>query len=119
MGCDKATERIYNKGYSDTVDYSVGILENGYEIEILNVDGYRLYQPKANTEWVFVFYLGTAMSTDNYDAILSEVAAHGISVVVPNDKFADVMYSKTEKAYGMFDCEKYILGGHSQGEARL
>lgn len=60
------------------------------------------------------------MSTDNYDAILSEVEAHGISVVVPNDKFADVMYSKTEKAYGMFDCEKYILGGHSQGgEARL
>lgn len=115
VGCDKATERIYNKGYSDTVDYSVGILENGYEIEILNVDGYRLYQPKANTEWVFVFYLGTAMSTDNYDAILSEVATHGISVVVPNDKFADVMYSKTEKAYGMFDCEKYILGGHSQG----
>ena len=55
VGSDEAAERIYNKGYSDTVDYSVGILENGYEIEILNVDGYRLYQPKTNTEWVFVF----------------------------------------------------------------
>lgn len=114
-GCDNAAEKIYNTGYTDSVDYSDGILENGYEIEILSVDGYRLYQPKANTEWVFVFYLGTAMSVDNYDAILSEVAAHGISVVVPNNKFADVWYSNTEKAYGMFECEKYVLGGHSQG----
>lgn len=114
-GCGKENDNTYNTGYSDTVNYSNGILENEYEIETLSVNGYKLYQPKANTEWVFVFYLGTAMLIDNYDAILSNVAAHGISVVVPNNKFADVMYKQTEAAYGMFKADNYILGGHSQG----
>ncbi len=114
-GCGKENNNTYNTGYSDGVNYSDGILSNEYEIEILSVDGYRIYQPKANTEWVFVFYLGTAMTMDNYDAILSAVASHGISVVVPNNKFADVMYKQMEDAYGLFEAENYILGGHSQG----
>lgn len=114
-GCANPPENYYNEGYVDSVSYSDGIIANDYEVEIIEADKYRIYQPKANTEWVFIFYLGTMMMIDNYDFILGEIASHGISVVVSDNKFADLNYKSEEKAYTMFNASNYIIGGHSQG----
>lgn len=114
-GCGNAEDEIYNKGYAESVNYDDGIIADVYEVKTFKDDGYKIYQPQANTDVVLIFYLGTAMSVDNYDSILLEIASHGISVVVPDNRFADLTYKTDERAYGMFDASSFVLGGHSQG----
>lgn len=114
-GCTKEDNKIYNNQYTNDASYDSGISSNQYEVKTFIADGYKVYQPQVNTEWVFIFYLGTAMSVNNYDEILTKVASHGISVVVSDNKIADLGYKKEEKAFFMFDCKNYIIGGHSQG----
>lgn len=97
------------------VDYSL-YGEKTYEVGISEEEGYRIFRPKAEgAEWAFLFYLGTAMLVANYDDILTEIAATGMTVVVSPNPFPDVFYDETEKAYSLTDAKKFFIGGHSQG----
>ena len=79
---------------------------NSYEVEITDTEEYRLYMPKATgVTCGFIFYLGTAMNTDNYDVILSAISAAGVAVYVSSNPFPD----------SLLNAEKYFVGGHSQG----
>lgn len=98
-----------------SVDYSL-YGENTYVVDISEEEGYRIFTPQAEgAEWGFLFYLGTAMPVDNYDDILTGIAATGICVVVSPNPFPDLFYSETEKAYSLTDAKKFFIGGHSQG----
>lgn len=88
---------------------------SNFYVTVSDVNGYKVYEPEKDKGWVFIFYLGTAMSTSNYDAILKQVASFGIKVVVPDNKFADLGYTTEEKAFELFKADNYIIGGHSQG----
>lgn len=89
---------------------------NSYEVEITDTEEYRLYMPKATgVTCGFIFYLGTAMNTDNYDVILSAISAAGVAVYVSSNPFPDLLYEERENAYSILNAEKYFIGGHSQG----
>ena len=96
-------------------DYT-DLMRNNYEVEISDEDDGRLYSPQAkNVTWGFIFYLGTAMSTDNYDYIMTAIAKAGIAVYVPSNPFPDLLYSENEEGYFALDTQNYFIGGHSQG----
>lgn len=105
-GC--AEEKIY-------VDYDL-YGERTYGVEISEAENYCIFTPQAEgAEWAFLFYLGTAMLVANYDDILTEIAATGITVVVSPNPFPDIFYDETEKAYSLTEAKKFFIGGHSQG----
>lgn len=96
-------------------DYT-DLAQNSYDVKITDEDGGRLYSPEAdNVTWGFIFYLGTAMSTDNYDYIMTAVAAAGIAVYVPSNPFPDLLYSENEEGFSALGTQNYFIGGHSQG----
>ena len=96
-------------------DYT-DIALNSYEVEITDREDGRLFSPKAeNVTWGFIFYLGTAMSTDNYDNIMTEIASAGIAVFVNSNPFPDVLYNEEDGAYAALGMQNYFIGGHSQG----
>ena len=96
-------------------DYT-DLTRNNYEVEISDEDDGRLYSPQAkNVTWGFIFYLGTAMSTDNYDYIMTAIAKAGIAVYVPSNPFPDLLYSENEEGYFALDTQNYFIGGHSHG----
>ena len=96
-------------------DYT-DLTRNNYEVEISDEDDGRLYSPQAkNVTWGFIFYLGTAMSTDNYDYIMTAMAKAGIAVYVPSNPFPDLLYSENEEGFSALGTQNYFIGGHSQG----
>lgn len=114
IGCAQTNTFVYNGKYESNADY-VNFSANAYDVETIIDDDSKIYQPKANVEWAFIFYLGTSMSLDNYDDILKSIASHGIAVIVPDNKFADLTYKAQESAYKKYGEINYIIGGHSQG----
>lgn len=96
-------------------DYT-DLAQNSYDVKITDEDGGRLYSPEAdNVTWGFIFYLGTAMSTDNYDYIMTAIAKAGIAVYVPSNPFPDLLYSENEEGFSALGTQNYFIGGHSQG----
>lgn len=98
-----------------TVDYT-DVVSNSYSVNCVETEDYKLYKPDAEAiEYGFIFFLGTAMSVDNYDYILTKIAAAGFSVYVPSNMFPDLTYDTINIDYDAIGAEKYFVGGHSQG----
>lgn len=98
-----------------SVDYS-SLATNAYDVAETETTDYKLYMPEADGVNIgFIFYLGTAMSTSNYDYIMRKIASAGIAVYVPNNPFPDLAYKTDEKAYSVLKLSGYFIGGHSQG----
>lgn len=96
-------------------DYS-SLAANDYRVSESKTSEFKLFIPEAeNLSWGFVFYLGTAMSTDNYDNILRKIAAAGVAVCVPANPFPDLLYEEKESAFDLLGAQNYFFGGHSQG----
>lgn len=88
----------------------------GFDVDTTVTDDYKLYMPdKEIVDVGFIFYLGTMMDLSNYDYVLTEIAASGVAVCVPNNAFADLAYSENEIAYEVLGAQRYFVGGHSQG----
>lgn len=91
------------------------IAANSFEVTTYKRSDYLVYAPQCDVQWAFLFYVGTAMPTDNYDYIMRGIATAGIAVLVSDNPFADIMYKKTETAFDEYTDVKYFIGGHSQG----
>lgn len=111
VSCQSAPEN----GVTGNVDYS-DLAANSYEVEEVTNTGYKLYRPVADgVEYALIFFLGTAMSVDNYDYIMTKTAAAGVAVYVPSNPFPDLTYNTIAIDYNAIGAEYYLVGGHSQG----
>lgn len=90
-------------------------MSNSLTVVKTQKDGYLVYAPEGDVEWVLLFYVGTAMPADNYDAVMNALASRGVAVIVSENALADLMYEETEKAFEEYPDAKYFIGGHSQG----
>ncbi len=97
-----------------TINYG-DLNSNSLNVVETQKDGYLVYAPEGDVEWVLLFYVGTAMPADNYDAVMNALASRGIAVIVSENPFADLLYEDTEKAFDEYPDAKYFVGGHSQG----
>lgn len=113
VGCGLLTtlEASGTKG----VDYNA-LRTNRYAVEVTQTKEYTLYLPEAEgVTWGFLFYVGTMLPPENYDALFRAVAGAGFAVGVSKNALADLMYREEEPIYAALGLQRYIIAGHSQG----
>lgn len=91
------------------------VFANTYDVTVTEKSDMLLYAPEGEPGYALLFYVGTAMSADNYDYVMRALASRGIAVAVSSNPFADLMYEETEKAFDLYPEAQYFIGGHSQG----
>ncbi len=96
-----------------TVDYAA---HNNFEYSVEDKADYIVYSPQSvKATYGLLFYLGTAISAENYDYLASALAKQGYLVVINKNPFAWMMYKADEPAFEDYPDVKFFVGGHSQG----
>ncbi len=109
VACDKEND----EPQIPVVDYAI---ENNYEYDVLNDENYLTYVPKdVKTPFGLLFYVGTAISANEYDYLASALAKQGYLVVINKTPLAYVMYNQEEPTFETYSEVKFFFGGHSQG----
>ncbi len=91
-----------------------------YEVKVYTENEVTYYEPQnCEIKNGIIFYLGTAIAPSKYPLLGNTIASKGYLVAMPNNQFAYILYSITERetkqVLSKFPNVKFFLSGHSQG----